>query len=290
MKRSRYRNRTGQRKIPLLGVLGICFGAALLIALIIGLILNASLDEETYYRLTTKPRNKQDDTILFVPSISDVIAQPYSFGESLSEIGGAAAVSLALNNSDGTYLYSSDALDYFQKGKSGGAALDMTLASLSNARVYVSGIFYPTSCAEKSPDLRYAKEAVETAAAKEFFHLGGNDMILCGLDLSGGTSESVSYIKQLKLAVGQKAVGVALSYEVLLREDSGTILERILSVCDFVALDLRQAATDKPLDEVLGATTYSYAQYHLRLLFSQKQNKWVADAQSMGIVNYEILK
>lgn len=290
MKRSRYRSRSGQRKMPLWGIFAICFLGALLIALVVGLILNATLDEETYYRLTTKPKNKQDDTILFVPDLPNVVAFPFAFGDELSALDTKSAVSLALNNPDRSYRYHSDALDYFGKGKSDGATLSTTLAALSNADLYVSGIFYPAAPTERVAEIRYAMEAEETAVAKEFFSLGGNDLVLCGLDLSSGMTATLSYLKSLKLAVGQKPIGVAIPYELLLDENAGNLLERLLTVCDFVALDLRNTTSDKPLDEVLAQTKYSYAQYRMRLLLSQKQTAWISDAGALGLSNYEILK
>ena len=290
MKRSRYRNRAGQRKLPLLAILGICFGGALLLALIVGLILNAVLDEETYYRLSTKPRQTIDDTILFVPNVPDLVAYPYAFGGDIADATSRSAVSVSLNKSSGEYLYYSDVLTYFKTEKVGTMRLSTALATLSEYGVYTSGIFYPQSQKEYDIAYRYAKESEETAALKEFFYLGGEEVILCGLDLVGRTERCLDYAKTIKLAVGQNAVGVAVPFETLLQDKNWEILEKLLSVSDFLALDLRDVKSELSLDEALAEIGYPYTQYHMRLLLSEGQTKWVNEARELLLTNYEILK
>ena len=154
MRRIRHHNRSGQRRLPLLAILGICFGGAFLIALVVGLILNATLDDEAYYKLTTKPRSTQDDTILFVPDLPDVVAYPYAFGGDLADVSAESAVSLALNTSEGSFLYKSEVLTYFKAETKGSAELSSTLASLDGAHLYISGIFYPFSLRETQIEKR----------------------------------------------------------------------------------------------------------------------------------------
>ena len=290
MKRFRHRNRTGQRSLPLLAILGICFAGALLLALLIGLILNAALDEETYYRLSTKPRKAVNDKILFVPDLPDVVAYPYAFGGDVAEAAGKPAVAVALNTKEGSYLYFSDVLTYFKTEKVGKTRLSTALSTFSEYHVYTSGIFYPQSQKEYDLAYRYAKESEETAALKEFFYLGGSEVILCGLDLVGRTERILDYVKSIKLAVGNNPVGVAVPYETLQKDENWKILEQLLTVCDFLALDLRDAGGKGSLDEALADVGYPHTQYHMRLLLSEAQTAWIDDARDALLTNYEILK
>ena len=290
MKRSRYKNRTGPRRLSLLAILGICFASAVLVALVTGLILNAVLDEETYYRLTTKPRQTASDTILFAPDLPDIAAYPYAFGDDLTEATAHSAVAVALNSSAGKYLYQSDVLNYLKVDALGSTRMSTSFLTFEDYRVYIGGIFYPQATHELDTTKRYAKEAEETAVVREFFFLGGDDLILCGLDLFGSTEKSLAYLKLLKLAVGEDAVGVAISYEDFSKDDARQIFEKLLTVCDFLALDLRDSSGDARLDELLSATEFAYAQYGMRLLLGEKQTTLIADLQKQKITDYEILK
>lgn len=290
MKRSRYKNRTGQRRLPLLAILGISFGAAVLIALITGLVLNAVLDDETYYRLTTKPRQTVNDTILFAPIVPDLVAYPYAFGDDITEASGRSAIDVSLNDSSGKYLYTSEVLTSLKVDDVGKTRLSSSLLTLSEYNVYVSGIFYPQAARELDATKRYAKEALETAALREFFYFGGDDIVLCGLDLFERTEACLSYLKTIKLAVGDNAVGVAVSYEEFTKDDTRQLFERLLTVCDFLALDLCEVPDNTPLDELLAANDYAYTQYHMRLLFGEKQSALIAGAQKLSIRNRATLK
>ena len=290
MKRSRYKNRTGQRRLSLLAILGICLGAAILIALVTGLILNKTLDEETYYRLTTKPRAKADDTILFVSDIPDVVAYPYAFGDDLAEATGHSAVAVSLNTPEGDYRYYSEVLSYFNLADPKKPRSSTAFATLSEYRVYLCGAFYLRAQNELDPTRRYAKEAEESALLREFFFLGGDDLTLCGLDLSGALENSLAYLKTLKLAVGENALGVAVPYELLSEDDGRQVLEKLTAVCDFLVLDLREVEKTTPLDELLAANDFAHTQYQMRLLFDASQTSFIADAQKQGVASYEILK
>ena len=289
MKRLHHRTPQG-RRLPRPALFAICFGAAVVVALIIGLILNATLDEETYYRLTNKPRTKANDTILFVPDLPDVIASPFAFDGDIAEVTGKSAVSVLLNNEAGTYSYQSEVLSYFKSDHAGVRDLSAAMMTLKGYRIYVSGVFYPRVSSEIGDGRRFAREAEETAVVKEFFNLGGDDLILCGLDFGSNADASLEYVRSLKRAVGESAVGVALPASQLALKGSWPILEQLVEVCDFLALDMRQGDTTKPLDEVLAETDYVFTQYHMRLLFSEKQKSWIADAQKMLLLNYNILK
>ena len=290
MKRSRYKNRTGQRKLPLLAILGICFGAAVLVALVTGLILNAVLDDETYYRLTTKPRQTASQTILFAPDLPDIAAYPYAFGDDLTEATAHSAVAVALNTSAGKYLYQSDVLTYLKAEATGSTRISTSFLTFSDYRIYIGGLFYPQATREFDTTKRYAKEAEESAVIREFFFLGGDDLILCEMDLFGSTEKCLSYLKMIKLDVGDSAIGVAISYDDFAKDNARAVLEKLLTVCDFLALDLRDCSSDAPLDELLAANEFAYTQYGMRLLLGEKQTALIADAGKLAIADYEILK
>lgn len=284
-----HRYTTTKRKLPTLAILGICFAGALLVALVIGLILNATLDEETYYRLTKKPRIKESGEILFVPDVPDVIASPYALDGDLSEATGRSAVAVSLNDESGAYTYQSDVLTYFKTEKAGKNSLADALRVFGSTRTYVSALYYPQSAKETNASRRIAKESEEAAAVREFFALGGGDVILAGLDFATNEEASLATVGTLKRAVGEKAIGVAVPASQTLFESSRQTLERLLEVCDFLALDLRDLNSSHPLDETLAELEFISSQYHMRLLFSTEQTEWIERAQKLLLSNYDIL-
>lgn len=281
-------------------VVGICLGAAVLITLIVGNLLNMFLDDDTYWKLTAGEETETADLPTQQSAVRDVNAYPYLLGSSLDGIIGQSSASVRLNRTDGSLLYTSDVASYYGIAGNGEVALSESVADLGAFVPYVSGVFYSHAFDAATSDLRYAETAKESAILREFLNAGGSEVLILGLPLEAErTDEVISYLKTVRLAAGRSPIGVAIPREVAAREENWELLARLWETCDFLALDLSAETVDgSDLDDagisenaaaLLEDCRYLLSAYDMRLLFSEMQTALISTAVTQMRRDFQIL-
>lgn len=286
-------------KLPVWAIVAICLGAAIVIAVIIGNLLKLWLDDETYQKLTsvTTETTEQERA----PSaVRDVHAYPFELGKDPEEVINRLALSVSINDPQGDLQYTSPVALYQGRVCENEAQLGESIGILRARGAYVSGVFYSQALSQASTDLRYAAAAEEGALMREFLQMGGNEIVLCGLPFSAAGSEAiVNYLTTIKSALGDAPLGVAVPLSVAQDANGGLMLEKLLTVCDFCALDMTDAIiVDETLndigicseaDEALKHIQFYLDQYDMRLLLSEEQTLFVSATEMRMIESYQII-
>ena len=114
----------------------------------------------------------------------------------------------------------------------------------------------------------------------------------------------VEYVRTVKTMAGEAAVGVAVPCEVALGADGGRVLEALLNVCDFCALDIFSLSvgdvTDKAEEirnemledakQLIAPYDYYLKQYDMRLLMKPQQTAMYEVLYDLGIIDYQIIE
>lgn len=297
--RSRHR-RQSPSKLPPWAIVAICLAAAIILTVIIGNLLKLWLDDETYNALTQAPTTENTSQNKAPTAVQNIHAYPFVLGQDLLELVNRRALSFSLNDRTGELQYTSPVATYQGRACATDTPISESIVSLRAYGIYISGVFYPQAFNQISTDMRYAAAAEEGALMREFLMMGGCEILICGIPFQTvGTEAIISYLSSIKSALGNAPLGVAIPLWVTQGEDGGLLLEHLLTVCDFCALDMRDAViTNQELneigicteaDEVLKHIQFYLQQYGMRLLLCEDQNLLISAAEMRMIGSYQIL-
>ncbi len=281
MRLSLNRRHSGRRSgLSPVAIIIICAVSALVLTVVIGLILKATLDEDAYNRLTAGTTKEEEQLPTGPAYLRDIHADVYVFGkepqsvwESLNE------VSITLNTPDGRMNYTSEVASYFAMESTSQSVLFDSMGELAAFATYVSGVFYPQSLQQESADMQYAAASRECALMKEFLHAGGSEILLCGIPFTVTDTPSIlRYVKQVKAMSEKQAVGVAIPLSVVQAEGSWTLLESLARECDFLALDLTAVSAQQAPEQLLTDARYYIRQYDMRVVMSERQEELILAA------------
>ena len=263
-----------------LTIILICAGAALLLTIIIGLMLNVWLDDEAYERLTKGEQKEEENTETNKSYTRNVHADAYVFGEEADSFWESFyEVSVTLNTPAGQINYTSEVVAYFGLESLSERMLYDEMSKLSVSVNFISGVFYPQALYKEGTDLQYAVAAKECAAMKEFLHAGGSEILLCGIPFTRtDTTAILRYVKQVKAMAGDSPVGVAVPLAVARSDGAWTLLESLAKECDFLAIDLTEATSVSGEEQILTDARYYIQQYDMRILLNEQQEELILAA------------
>lgn len=279
-----------------IAIAGICIAAAILLTVIVGNLLTLWLDDETYARLTQGTPEESPQEVLHTTSIPNVNAYPHVLGSDPAGVSDLPAISVSLNKPNGTLNYTSDVSSYQGLTANTKVSLDETLHELTLRTMYISGIFYPQAFSCDTSDLLYAATAAEGALLREFARNGAKDVILASLPFeSVARADILAYVRSVKSALGDHALGVAVPLSVAEREDGWELLGELLKICDFCALDVtaispRADGTLPTAAEILSTADYFLTQYDMRLMLSDAQTDLCAEVELRMLADYQIIQ
>lgn len=272
-----HRNTHRRGSLSPLAIVLICAGAALLLTIIVGLMLNVWLDDETYDRLT-KGEQPQEETATVNKSYTrDIHADAYVFGKVNESVWESfAEISVTLNTPTGQINYTSEVSSYLGMTSVSESVLYDAMGEAYLVTNFVSGVFYPQALYQEGADLQYAVAAKECALMKEFLHAGGREILLCGIPFtSTDTASVVRYIQQVKAMAGDYPVGVAIPLALARADGSWALLEALAKECDFLAIDLTEATSVSGVDQILTDARYYIQQYDMRVVMNEKQEELI---------------
>ena len=291
----RLHHRTRIRKLHPLAIVGICLGGAVLLALLIGNLLNLWLDDEKMGELTGAPLESEQPSAGELPprSTQTVRAYPFTLGDSVEQLipedgQPPEAVSVSINTPDGTMLYRSPVAEYLCSKSDSDADLKSDMQELTFAVPYVCGVFYPQKFNTDDTDLLYAAAASDAALLREFVHAGGSEILIVGAAFDEESLPYLAdYLKQLKALLGATPVGLAVPPEAAAGEDGWQLLPSIRPLADFLAMDL-QDLPDSEMESGLQTANYYADQYEMRLIVSSDQSRWISAVEEV-FSDYQIV-
>lgn len=277
----------GERKRSPWIIIAICVLTALIITIVIGNLLKAWLDDETYRALTegtTEPPIEEETP---PAAHKQVRANAYVLGENTDHLWEAPEVSILINTPDGTVCYPSPVVSYYGFSYTGKTTLSEGFEELSAVASYVSGVFYPRAYRLESADLRYAETAKEAALLREFLEAGGNEIVLVGLPWDSETVDRdvlLTYVRDLRSILGDTPIGVAIPLSIANDGKNWRLLAKLEETCNFCLLDLREADDTRTPEEWLADYNYFRKQYAMRLLLGANQTDLVDAASTLSDV------
>ncbi len=293
----RYR-RYGQRpayRTPWV-ILGSVLVAAVILTLVTGLLLRRWLDDETYQKLTQGLPEESPVTSPVKISVPNVNAYPFVLGSDPADARKVPAISISINTPSGELLYSSAVAEYLHLTCKKSVSLTEQMQAVLPQTAYISGVFYPSAFAYEYEPLHYAATAGDTALLREFLSTGAREVLLVELPLdTQPLARILSYVEAMKAGTdGLGAVGVAVPAALAASEGGWEILERLLTVCDFLVLDLQNEAcaedgTAPTPEELLSRYHYYLTQYSMRLLLTDGQVALREELEMRMHGNYQII-
>ena len=260
-----------------LTIILIVAGSALLLAIVVGLMLNVWLDDETYDRLTQGDKPETEQPTINKSYTRDIHADAYVFGkEGESVWENFSEISVTLNTPTGQVNYTSEVIEYLGMESISKTVLYDAMSEVYLFTNFVSGVFYPQALYQEGTDLQYAAAARECALMSEFFHAGGSEILLCGIPFGRTDTASIlRYVKQVKAMAGESPIGVAIPLSVARADGSWTLLESLSKECDFLAIDLSETTSVGGAEQILTDARYYIQQYDMRVLLSERQEELI---------------
>lgn len=256
-----------------LAIILIVAGAALLLTIVIGLLLNVWLDDEAYDRLTKGEQKEEETTENNKSYKKDIHADAYVFGKEGESVWESFfEISVTLNTPTGQLNYTSEVVDYLGMESTSDRVLYDEMNEVHLFASFVGGVFYPQALYQEGADLQYAAAAKECALLKEFLHAGGSEILLCGIPFTQTDTASVlRYVKQVKAMAGDSPVGISVPLALARADGAWTLLESLAKECDFLALDLTEATSVGGPEQILTDARYYIQQYDMRVILNERQ-------------------
>ena len=291
--RRRHSYRAKGRLHPL-AIVGICLAGAIVVALIVGNILNRWLSDEQYQKLTggvvTDPIDPPN--VSPVRQSPQVKAYPFTLGDSTSGLTNPdaippSALSINLNAPSGSLLYSSPVSKLYGMTDQASISLSSSMQELTATVPYICGVFYPQAFDVSGADLFYAATMREVALLREFVGAGGSEILLVGLSFDWEhLSDTLFYLQTLRDAIGNVPVGVAIDFADAATPEAWDLLPVYGEAASFLALDLTDGNDD---EEILLSANYYLVSYQMRALLSEEQAKLISAAEAT-LSDFQILK
>ncbi len=179
----------------------------------------------------------------------------------------------------------------------GAPALASEVTRFKNAGLYVIGVFTVTSFDTSDISEQTLRRGLEMTLLSLYAKAGVDDILLLGLPVGSDSADAAAttYLLDVETLFASvpaevPALGVALHPTAFvgdtLAEDGSFIYAgnltpgRMLSACDYLALDLRTAGAQ--VGDILKGMQYAYVRYNLRLLTSLEQSDTADYALSHG--------
>lgn len=301
---NKYSRRTARgRKMPRGLIVSIAVVAFLLLCFAISIPLGIALgrradevDEIPRLELGFDDYYSGDKTVRAV----DARAYQLGFGVSPYVSIGVDELSLCLRDADGFIAYNSQiTVSFGEEIRKGSRDLSAEVSSIHKGGAYLCAYVYVDSFNIEDEYLRGIHKAYEIAIINEAARAGVDEIMLVGLEPDAeNIDEMLRFISDAAYAAEKSPLGVLLSREMLegLAENDHTAA-RIRSVCDFVALDMRdldenadRGGEESLLYKTLSEMEHYIGSYKLRVVFSEKNEALRDAAVKFGVESVQIIE
>lgn len=273
----------------------------LMISVGVGLLLSEKAEKyenSPKYDFDPKPYYSGDKVV------KPVNARPYLFGDYAGLLTGIGITdfSVCLRSSDGSITYDTEYdVSFGESAQEGVSELSKYTTYIHENGGYVCAYFYVTSFDVEDEYLREIYKAYELALISEAAQGGADEIMLVGLDVTEDNIDEIEkFVSDVSYSVESAVVGVLIPPETFKLTEEGIYhAARLRSVCDFVALDLRDLPDDADkveiegeaslLDSTLGDMEYYISSYSMRTVFSEKNSSLCDAAIALGVENLQII-
>ena len=289
----RLRCRIRNHKFSPLEIAGITLVGAILLALIIGNILNATLDDEKLAALKTPTAETPATPDIPDRRVQKVRAYPVAPGDDPARITVGEgvlldAVSVSLCTPDGILTYESSVADFQGRESLSMVSLADFMLDLTEEIPYVCGVYYPRSLTSRDDDVIFAAAATDAALLREFVRAGGSEILIAGASFDPEDLPYLGdYLKALKEFLGDTPIALAVPYAYAVSDGAWQILPALSGLCDLLTLDL-SAVSNEEMEHALLTAPYYLSQYRMRLAISASQSRWVAPVEA-AFSDYQII-
>ena len=236
--------------------------------------------------------------------VKPVNARPYLFGDYAGLLTGIGITdfSVCLRAPDGSLTYDTEYDVNFGEGaEEGVSALSKYTTYIHENGGRVCSYFYVTSFDVEDENLREIYKAYELALISEAARNGADEIMLVGLDVTEDNIDEIEkFVSMASCSAEAAVIGALIPPEVFKLTEEGIYhAARLRSVCDFVALDLRELPDDADkveiegeinlLDSTLSEMEYYISSYSMRIVFSEKNSSLCDAAVALGVENIQII-
>ncbi|MBQ7383281.1 MAG: hypothetical protein IJV72_00630 [Clostridia bacterium] len=195
--------------------------------------------------------------------------------------GEFSTVSFNLSDADGNLLYKSSVAERFgyKTASDGLADLASANAAANSAGYSTSAVITLNSFKEESRITRSVLQACEAAIVCEIYEAGIEDIIIRCPELKAEYADELIILATNVKNINPKAVvGLALTGELLEVENSALLIDNIVSVFDFISLDITDVAEETELlEHIEGSLSkerfYYILRYNMRVLLPNPTNE-----------------
>ena len=289
----RLRHRARNHKFSTLEIVGICLGGAILLTIILGNILNATLDDDKLAALKTPTAQTPETPEIPDRRVQNVRAYPFAPGDDPDRpVTGEGvildAVSLSICTPEGVMTYVSPVADFQGRDSLSVVTLADCMTDLTAKIPYVCGVYYPQSLTARDEDVIFAAAATDAALLREFVRAGGSEILIVGASFAPEDLPYLGeYLRTLKSHLGDTPISLAIPYAYASSEDAWQTIPALSGLVDLLTLDLSDVSNED-MEEALLTAPYYLSQYRMRLAISASQSRWVAPVEA-SFSDYQIL-
>ena len=300
LRRKHYRRRKHRSEARLhpAAIVGICLALTVAVTIVVGNLLKRWLSDEMLHRLTVGEETEEQNNQNVPDAVRNVNAYVFSLGDEIDTILGKTSASVPLNSPDGESQYHSALTRHLGFADGDKPALSEKMQSLVGFIPYISGVFYANALSFEEESLRFEAASEEASLMREFVRAGGSEILVCGLP-TDDLDAALSYLEAVRFAVGEIPIGVAVPLSVASSENGWYVLSKLLTACDFCALDVREEPTiegdvdefgvSPSAEQVIARADYYVSAYSMRLLLSEKQEGLLATLERRLYRNFQVV-
>jgi hypothetical protein len=196
--------------------------------------------------------------------------------------------SFCLRRSDGGMGFDPE-LGFLPAG-SGGDKLSEHVEYIKEYGGYVCGYMYVSAFSSDDVYLADVQRAFEISRVNKASECGVDEILLIFPEINENNIDKIEkFISDASSASKNAAVGVLISPDLLKKtEDDVYYASRLRAVCDFAAIDLREATVDN-IEEMLRNNEYYITSYPLRGVFDPEMPEVAAAARKLGMNNTQFI-
>lgn len=155
---------------------------------------------------------------------------------------------------------------------------------------YICGYMYVSAFSGEDAYLCDVQRAFEISLVNRASSVGADEILLIFPEINADNIDKIEkYVSDASSASNGAAVGVLLTPEMLkMTEDGVYYASRLRAVCDFAAIDLRNATVDN-IEEILRENEYYIASYPLRGVFDAEAVDVADAAEGLGMTSRQFI-
>ncbi len=282
------------------------WGIAIGIAVLLGATFVASVGVGNWLLRTAEkyPAGEEQQTLPEVPTeqiiqvkVPHMKAHAYRIGDRYSNYVYAEISQLCapLRTQDGALAFDAAVCERAGWEQNGSVDLAANVNNLHHNNLYLCAYMSISGFAEQDAAMRELTLSYEAALISEAAAAGVDEIFMCGLaPTQANIAEVGAYLRRVKVLAGDCAIGVLITPEVLLasRYDAYTAAQ-LLSVCDFLVLDLRGLPLDaigQEQDQEQQMLTVKYIMENMQYDLTRYAPRLALDGEQTDALDYVIAK